>query len=106
MIASRLGALRISIRAQTIWGLRQPRQQRRFSEAEIGARAAEVAPACRAGADQIAAEGRAIEILDQDLLLRARPLDLPGANRLLDLLEQRSRSRLAPALNLHRHRPS
>src|SRR5690349_16751458 len=104
MIAPRFGASWISIRPQTIGRLRQTSQQRRLRKTQIRARPSEVAPACRAGADEVAAEGGAVEILDQDLLLGLNPLDLLGANGLLDLVPESPPARLAQAMKLHRQR--
>ena len=48
---------------------RQTRQQRGLRETEFATRSAEISPTGRACADEISAEGRAIEIFSQNLLL-------------------------------------
>ena len=99
-----LRALQAPVGPQPRGRLRDAREQRRLGQAQVFRSFAEVAPARGLNADEVRAEGRAVEILRQDFVLRENPFHLQGAERLDELGAKRARARLGQAHHLHRKR--
>ena len=94
----------MAVGAQPAGRLRQHRQQRRLGVRELPRRLAEVGPARRLDALDVAAEGREREVQGEDLVLGQAPFELQGARDLAQLAGRRARHRFDQARDLHRQR--
>ncbi|MCY1267948.1 hypothetical protein D9M70_163910 [compost metagenome] len=104
LVARRLGAFGVAIRAQPAGRLRQHREQRRLAAGQLVGRLAEIRPAGRRHALQGAAERRAVEVEGEDLVLGQVPFQLRGAPQLLELAGEAPLVRIEQPRHLHRQR--
>ena len=104
IVASRDGAVVVSVGAVARRCLHHPREERGLAEAEFLRALPE--PALRSGlhAHEVCAERRAVEVLRDDPLLRLAPLHLHRQHGLLPLPPERLRMRRDEAHGLHRDR--
>ncbi len=97
-----LGALRVTVRAQTARCLGQYREQRCFGVGQLLRRLAQIGPTGCRHALQGAAKGRAIEVQVEYLVFGQVPLQLRGAPQLAQLARQGARMGIEQARHLHR----
>ena len=98
------GAGQVAVGAEARRRLGESGEKGRLGEVEPGRRPAEPDLRRRLDADEVRAEGRAVEVLRENLLLRHRALKAEGLEGLENLVQERALVRLDEAHRLHRDR--